>query len=113
MRKARRKTAMGLMVGFLGLWVPAMGWAAPPLIPSGADSGVELRRQQEEQARTRLAEELEAGPAAGGGAIDGGATAPTPETVPPLRFTLRTVTVDASAVLPADAADAASAPYLG
>lgn len=113
MRKARRKTAMGLMMGLLGLWVPAVGWAAPPLIPSGADSGVELRRQQEEQARTRLAEELEAGPAAGGGAIDGGATAPPEETMPPLRFALRTVTVDPSAVLPAGAGAEAAAPYIG
>ena len=113
MRKVRRKTVIGLMIGLLGLSCSTMGWTAPPPIPSSADSGLELRRQQEERARARLAQELEAGPAAGSGAIEGAATAPPEETMPPLRFTLRTVTVDPSAVLPAGAGAEAAAPYIG
>lgn len=71
MRKARRKIVMGLMMGLLGLGMPAVGWAASLSLPFGADSGVELRHQQKEQVRPRLAQELEGGPAAGGGDIGG------------------------------------------
>ncbi|MGP1471454.1 MAG: ShlB/FhaC/HecB family hemolysin secretion/activation protein [Schwartzia sp. (in: firmicutes)] len=113
MRDRMRQMVAGLLLGGVGLSCPALGWAAPSLIPSGADSGVELRRQQEEQTRARLAEEMAAGAPGGGGAIEGTPQAPASETVPPLRFTLRTVTVDASAVLPAGVGEEAASPYLG
>ena len=106
-------TTAGLMIGFLGIFCPTVGRAAPPILPAPADSGLELRRQQEQQERERLAEELAAGAPEGGGAVDGSAAAVTEETMPPLRFTLRAVTVDPSAVLPAGAGAEAATPYIG
>ena len=106
-------TTAGLMIGLLGLFCPTLGWAAPPVLPANADSGLELRRQQEQQERERLAEELAAGAPEGGGTMDGSAAAVSEEAMPPLRFALRTVTVDPSAVLPAGAGAEAAAPYIG